>query len=58
MFTQENISKALCENHIHNVKGGRKLLRRFFVFLKIEPILYYFVFTEALNLSKDKWLLE
>ena len=55
IFTHKNISKAIWENYMHTQQNGRKTLWNFFIFMILEPYIYYFMTTKTLNLSNVKY---
>ena len=42
-YQPKQISKALWDNNIHNLKYGWKILRFFFIFMETEKFSYYYV---------------
>ena len=54
IFNHKKISKYPWDNGIHNLQYGRKILWEFFIFIEIDPFLYYFVLSKTPSLSKEK----
>ena len=52
-YKPENISKTPRNTYIHTLKMGRGV-RRFFVFMELEPFFNYFVIIKTLNTSNEK----
>ena len=50
-------SKCLWNQNIHPIQDEREKLWRFFIFLELEPFSYYFLITNTLNQSNDKYKL-
>ena len=51
IFTHNNIPKALWDNDIHTLQNGRNALWKFFIFMELDPYIYYFMMIKTLNLS-------
>ena len=57
IFSHKKISKYLCDNNIHTIQDGRKILSQLFIFMELEQFSYYFVSTKTLSWSNEKWKL-
>ena len=44
----------ICENYIHTLQDGRRIMWCFFIFMELELFSYYFVITKTLNWSNRR----
>ena len=53
IFTQKK-PKSIWDNDIYSTQDRRKMLWQLFIFMEVEPFLYYFMITKTLNTSHEK----